>query len=327
MAETQRTSAAATPDACQHPAVQAWFAAAGAAVVERVESLRQGRHCRVDRLVMGGAHPRHSVIAKWQDRPFGFEKRVQEEILPSVGLPSLTVYGEWVTPAADAFWIFFEDVGDECFQPSIADRHLVARWLAMLHDWKWQPGDANALPDRGPAGYLDHLRSTHRTMAACIGEPRLEGASRSALVDLLHQLDALELAWPDIESRCAAAPLTLVHGDLAGKNARVRQRAAERELLVFDWEMAGIGVPCVDLAQETFGSLSPDLDAYGRQARRWCPIPRLEELERLAAVGKVFRLLAALDWEARSLPHSWCDGREFWPFPSWFRDARIAAGL
>jgi phosphotransferase family enzyme len=323
----QRSVAAFSPqDGLAHPAARAWLASGGLPKVDRIESLRRGRHCRVDRLVIQEADGR-SVIAKWQDRPFAFEKRVQQEILPSVGLPSLDVYGEWTDPDEDSFWLFFEDAGDECFQPSDDDRRIVARWLAALHNWTWPPSDAGVLPDRGPVGYLEHLRSTHRTMSAYIGEARLAGRSRTALADLLHQLDALESAWPDIESRCGAAPRTLVHGDLADKNARIRERPASRDLLVFDWEMAGIGVPCVDLAQGTFGSLSPDLDMYRQHASGWQPIPAVEDLERLAALGKVFRLLAALDWEARSLPHAWCDGREFWLFPAWLRDARIDAGV
>jgi hypothetical protein len=326
MAETQRTPAAALSEVHPHPAAQAWRASGGALAVERVESLRQGRHCRVDRLVIDDADER-SVIAKWQDRPFGFERRVQEDILPSVGLPSLAVYGEWTEPGANAFWMFFEDAGDECFRPSDDDRRLVARWLGALHDWEWRRSDTEELPDRGPSGYLEHLQAAHRTMAGCLGEARLAGESRSALHDLLRQLDGLEGAWPQVESRCTVAPRTLVHGDLADKNARIRRRAASRDLLVFDWEMAGIGVPCVDLAQGTFGSLSPDLDVYRQYAHGWRHIPARDDLEQLAAVGKIFRLLAAIDWEARSLPHAWCDGREFWPFPEWLRDARLDAGL
>jgi len=52
MAETQRTPAAALSEVHPHPAAQAWRASGGALAVERVESLRQGRHCRVDRLVI-----------------------------------------------------------------------------------------------------------------------------------------------------------------------------------------------------------------------------------------------------------------------------------
>ncbi len=320
-------SAAPISQSSGHPAARAWHASgSGRQAIDRVESLRDGRHCRVYRLVTGCRRER-SIIAKWQDCPFSFEKRVQQEILPSVGLPSLEVYGEWTEPGERSHWIFFEDAGDECFRPSDEGRRLVARWLGALHGWTSPGRDADALPDRGPTGYLAHLRSAHRTMAACAGEARLSEASRTALNDLLGQLDELEQHWPRVDSWCAAAPKTLVHGDLAGKNARLRPRAASRELLVFDWEMAGIGVPCVDLAQATLGSLSPDLEVYRREAQCWRPGAAPNDLRRFAGLGKVFRLLAALDWEARSLPYAWCDGREFWPFPAWLRDALNAADL
>ncbi len=203
----------------------------------------------------------------------------------------------------------------------------MARWLAALHGWTWSQADALTLPDRGPGGYLGQLRSAARTIAAAVGDVRLIETSRAALDDLLRQLELIERAWDRVESLCAAAPKTLVHGDLADKNARLRRGPASRELLIFDWEMAGIGVPSVDLAQATFGSLSPDLDVYRHEAGTWRPRPSLDDLRRLAALGKVFRLLAALDWEARSLPYAWCDGREFWPFPAWFRDARADVDL
>jgi hypothetical protein len=323
----QRSVAAFPPqDGLAHPAARAWLASGGLPKVDRIESLRRGRHCRVDRLVIQEADGR-SVIAKWQDRPFAFEKRVQQEILPSVGLPSLDVYGELADPDEDSFWLFFEDAGDKCFHPSDDDTVLVARWLAALHEWTWRPSDSEGLPDRGPAGYLAHLRSARQTLAACVGEARLGNPSHAALQDVLQQLDRLEGQWSRVDAWCASAPRTLVHGDLADKNARLRPHSASKDLLVFDWEMAGIGVPCVDLAQWTFGSLSPDLDVYRRQSRCWRPAIAIDDLRRFAAIGKVFRLLAALDWEARSLPFAWCDGREFWPFPAWLRDARNDAEL
>jgi Phosphotransferase enzyme family len=326
MSDRRSATEALAADRLAHPAARAWLAAGGEPRVDRIESLRRGRHCRVDRLVIREADGR-SVIAKWQDRPFAFEKRIQQEILPSVGLPSLEVFGEWTDSDERSFWIFFEDAGDVRFRPSDDDdRALVARWLAALHAWPWLAVDRDGLPDRGPAGYFAHLHSARGTMAACVREGRLRDASRIALNDLLRQFDRLEEQWPRIEAWCAAAPRTLVHGDLADKNARIRPRSASRDLLVFDWEMAGIGVPCVDLAQATFGSLSPDLDVYRVDARGWPPAA-LDDLGRFAAVGKVFRLLAAIDWEARSLPFDWCDGGEFWPFPAWLRKARRGAEL
>src|SRR5215470_10359051 len=104
MADRKSVTEAPARDRLAHPAARAWLAAGGVPRVDRIESLRRGRHCRVDRLVIHEAEGR-SVIAKWQDRPFAFEKRVQQEILPSVGLPSLDVYGEWTDPGEDSFWI------------------------------------------------------------------------------------------------------------------------------------------------------------------------------------------------------------------------------
>jgi hypothetical protein len=325
MADRKGVTTSRDRDCGDHPAARAWRSSGGRSAVDRVETLRRGRHCRVYRLVDDDA-PGRSVIAKWQDRPFGFEKRVQQEILPSVGLPSLEVYGEWALPAESCFWIFFEDAGDDCFSPSGDDKTLVARWLAALHGWVWSSVDVETLPDRGPAGYLEHLRSALHAMASVVAQPRLGETSRASLGDLLRQLEQLGRQWDRVESWCLTAPRTLVHGDLADKNARLRPGIASKELLVFDWEMAGIGVPCVDLAQGTFGSLSPDLEVYRNSAPAWGP-RALGDLRRLAAIGKVFRLLAALDWEAQSLPYDWCDGRELWPFPAWLREARADAGL
>jgi aminoglycoside phosphotransferase (APT) family kinase protein len=83
------------------------------------------------------------------------------------------------------------------------------------------------------------------------------------------------------------------------------------EILPFDWEHAGRGVPAVDLAQATFSSTTflanPDLDAY-RATVQW---PRLgfETIRRLAAYGTVFRCLAALHWESQRLVYEWVE----WP--------------
>jgi hypothetical protein len=296
------------------------------AAVVGIEHLQRGRHCRVYRLVTG-CERRPSVIAKWQDRAFGFERRVQEEVLPSVGLPSLEVYGELVEPPQDSFWIFFEDAGEEDVVGSDANSELVARWLAALHKWTGSTTGTEQLPDRGLGAYLAHLKGARRTIAASVDQPWLRQTSRAALRDVLSQLDDVEKRWQNVDALCTLAPRTLVHGDLAGKNARIRQRAAAKELVVFDWEMAGIGVPCVDLAQVTLGSLSPSLHCYQHEACGVWPSVSLDYLKRLGAMGKVFRLLAALDWEARSLPYEWCDGREFWSFPEWFRDAICAADI
>src|SRR5213075_1421504 len=74
--------------------------------------------------------------------------------------------------------------------------------------------------------------------------------------------DVIESTWGALEDLCACLPRTVVHGDFVIKNVRVRPTAESAALLVFDWEMAGWGVPATDLAQFTGRTVSPDLVEY-----------------------------------------------------------------
>ena len=118
-----------------------------------------------------------------------------------------------------------------------------------------------------------------------------------------------------------------MHGDLVGKNIRRRDRSDTSELLVFDWQTAGIGAPCVDLAQRIFGSLSPDLECFRDEVRRFWPALSRDHLERLAAIGTVFRVLAALDWESQSLSHPGCWLEDLLLYGPMLADAVQSAGL
>jgi len=281
-----------------HPAAQAWAGVQGSSVtVTSMECLVEEAASRVYRLSTDSRR-QPIVIAKWRDHDFSFERRIQKDILPSVGLPSLEVYGEVADPTRHSFWIFFEDGGDENLPASDETASLAGRWLAALHQWTGWAGDAEQLPDRGPDGYLQLLRASRERIVRG-DELWVSDTTRPLLGDMLRQLDQLERQWDRIESVCALAPRTLVHGDLADKNARLRVRSTGRELVVFDWEMAGIGLPCVDLAQATLGSLSPSLNRYHRDVRHMWPGVSLDCVKRWAAIGRVFRLLAELDWETQ----------------------------
>jgi len=100
-------------------------------------------------------------------------------------------------------------------------------------------------------------------------------------------------------------PRTLVHGDFEPKNMRVRSGPAGVDVLLFDWETAGWGVPAPDLARlgRIEHLLSVDLRRYYETVREsWsglCP----EDVEHLAAVGTLFRLLAMLVWESLELAY------------------------
>jgi aminoglycoside phosphotransferase (APT) family kinase protein len=64
---------------------------------------------------------------------------------------------------------------------------------------------------------------------------------------ILLDLAGIEARWGSIEEICRDSPSTLVHGDLAPKNLRFRMKDGKVSVLPFDWEIAGWGVPAVDL--------------------------------------------------------------------------------
>jgi hypothetical protein len=67
-----------------------------------------------------------------------------------------------------------------------------------------------------------------------------------------------------------------------------------------DWETAGIGIPTIDVAVSKV-----DVDAYWRLMRKFCPDLDLKMMKNLTEVAKILRNLAAINWEAQSLPFKW----------------------
>jgi hypothetical protein len=74
-------------------------------------------------------------------------------------------------------------------------------------------------------------------------------------------------------------------------------------LLTFDWEIAGRGVPAMDLFR------CPNLPAYWSDAQKPWPDLTLADLQRLAGVGVVFRALIAVYWKSLALGGDWVE----WP--------------
>src|SRR5256886_16940607 len=85
----------------------------------------------------------------------------------------------------------------------------------------------------------------------------------------------------------SGVPATVTHGDYRLRHAYVRRRATGLELLLLNWEMAGWGVPTVDLTHV-------DLDADLTVTQPTWPGLALEHLQRLATVGHVFGHVAAI---------------------------------
>ena len=167
-----------------------------------------------------------------------------------------------------------------------------------------------SLPDRGP----DHTSTTSRAaradFEASLGErpASLGEEDRRTLGELLRFADRIETNWGRVGRRCDAAPRVLVHGDLLRKNARVREDASgEPRMLALDWETAGWGPPAADLAGwpahlVAFPHAAAEaVDLYLAEVRKcWSDITR-GDVARLAAVGTVFRLLAAVRWAGERL--------------------------
>jgi hypothetical protein len=115
----------------------------------------------------------------------------------------------------------------------------------------------------------------------------------------------------EVERVCERAPRTLIHGDFAPKNMRVRSGPEGIALLPFDWGSAGWGVPAADLVQS--GILldaywaNPDLAIYRSVVRESWPYLDGGDLRPLSTFGKIFRCLVCIDLDAESLATDWVE--------------------
>jgi hypothetical protein len=114
-----------------------------------------------------------------------------------------------------------------------------------------------------------------------------------------------------VEGACGRTPRTLIHGDFAPKNMRVRTGPDGLALLPFDWGSAGWGVTAADLVQSgiplsTYWA-NPDLAVYRAVVRESWPAFDARDLQPLPTLGKVFRCLVCIDLDAASLATEWVE--------------------
>ena len=296
-------------DLFEHPAVKAWSELLpGRVEPESIEILHEHKKSAIYRLE--GVGPRGAAVVAKRCRTASalIERTIYEEVLPHLPISTLHYYG--FTEENDKFcWLFLEDAGREQFSPLLEEhRILAARWLGRMHTSAAHLAEADRLPDRGPSHYLEHLQSGRAKILRNLAHPELQADDREVLQNIVSQCEALESRWHKVEEFCAGFPRTLVHGDFTGKNLRVRAGHAGIDLLPFDWEKAGWGVPTTDLAQSgSWGlggfSANPDLATYWLVVRDHWPSFDLQTIQRLANCGKTFRCLAAINWRAQSLAY------------------------
>jgi aminoglycoside phosphotransferase (APT) family kinase protein len=285
-----------------HPALRAWRELGGrepASVAVVTEERGSTRKSQVYRLEPAPAGAR-SVVAKRSHRAsIELEGRIYTQLLARVAIPALRCFGVVDDPDPRLAWLFLEAAGGAPFDAaSPVHRSSAAAWLAGLHTSAEGHASLADLPDRGPDHFLEQLREGRRRIAASFDHPALRPADRELLDAILRGLDVVEWHWSWAEEACAAAPRTLVHGDFADRNVRVEGDGAQARVWVFDWEVAGLGPPGIDLVKVD------DL-AYAAAVReRW---PRLD-VPLQARTGRLLRgCLAPIAWETLALATPWIE--------------------
>ena len=280
-----------------HPAVAAWRQITqGSPDPEHIEVLRHGKKAATYRLVGAGPDGAPIIAQRSNVAKARIERLLYEQILPHVPVASPRYYG-FREEGPEFAWLFLEDVGDERYSATDqADLALAGRWVGLMHTTAVQVAAAQGLPDGGPRRYLDHLRTASGTIHANLADPALTAADITTLRLLLSEFDGLDRGWTNIEGACTGIPATLAHGDFQRKNAYIRNGASGPELVAIDWETAGWGVPAVDLTKI-------DLGTYWSVVHPCWPDVRLEDVQRLAAVGRIFLQLAAIRWVSPELAY------------------------
>lgn len=308
-------------DLDRHPACLAWrVAVEDDRMPASIEILKlEKQKSAVYRLnFLGHGHP--SVIAK--RRPEGEladEIRLHGEFLPALPMGTLELFGH--AEGLDGFdWLFLEDAGGTCYSREAREHQALAiEWLGRLHAGA-SPG-ASWLPDTGPAYFRSVLDLGRNGLGVGLSHPALSTFDREVLTAILTSLDTVEEGWQQVEELCARMPRTLVHGDFVPKNVRVRERLGQIDLVVFDWETAGVGPPAVDIA--LLRGTEKDLRKYLAIVNDVWPELRLQDVQQLALIGDVFRLLHAIYWDSRSFAHEWVE-HAMWNMIEYERHLRMA---
>jgi ATP-binding cassette, subfamily B, bacterial len=306
-----------------HPAVQAWRRlGADRMVPDRICGAKvkpkRARPMKVFRLEGVGAEGA-TVIAKWCKRADGLiEHTVYEQILPHVPLPGPRYYGAIPEasddPEKDGCWLFIGEIHGEKYDELLPEhRAAAARWLGTLHTHARDAARLAKLPDAGPGRYRRHMHTARDLIRNHLDNPSFSADDLQFLDLLLGRFDQLEEQWDWLENAVAGIPHTFAHGDFNGKNLRLLKSAAgsEPQIVAFDWEDSGWGVPAADLAQvfDTSCRMSamPDLATYLSLIREHWPECRRSDVERLGNCGAVFRALATIQWDAVHFAYDWAD--------------------
>jgi Phosphotransferase enzyme family len=275
--------------------------------LERIEVLYDVRKTQVYKLHAMGLS-RAGIIAKRSRRHSALvERKIYETVLPQLPVSSLLFHGFAEEPEGLFCWLFLEDAGAEPYVSELKEhRNLAANWLAVMHPLAARIPAVALLPDRGPEYYLAELRTGRDEMQQALSNPLLTAEGAHLLKTMMFQLTLLERHWGEVQEFCEKMPRTLVHGDLVERNVRIR-RNQTNDLLVMDWEIAGWGVPAIDLVQLDAGSssVSPDLATYQSTIQAAWPQLEPHTVRQMAHFGRIFRVITTIAWATKGLRPPW----------------------
>lgn len=290
-------------DPVGHPVVMAWRSLAPGTPISRVDRLRNQKKAQIYRLAF--ANTATSVIAKrgWTEHLL-VERTIYESVLPRLALPTLRYYGFVSEEDGEYAWLFIEDAGEVRCSLSQHETNA-ARWLGALHGSAAGLDLASSLPERGPGQYLEHLRAVNTRILGNFDNPALDADDRRMLRSFVSSCELIESRWSSVEAICDNVPRTLVHGDLAGKNLRLRGDGAGTSIIAFDWEWSGWAVPAVDIYLLTPDASHEALFSYQSAMSEYVDALDVDQIRSLSLVGRGFRLLVSADWASMDLLHPW----------------------
>ena len=292
----------------EHPAAVAWARVrSGGTAPAGVTLLKQKEKTAVYRLA--GVGPGGCAVVAKRCRPESarVERTVYERVLARLPVHGLRYYGCVEEPAGRCCWLFLGELVADKYSAALEEhRRLAGRWLGLLHTSVAPHAGTVPLPDRGSGHHRECLDRVRATVLRNMTNPALSPDGAAVLESMVARCDALAAWWGRVEKLCSGMPQTLVHGDFVKRNLRVRNGPDGPDLLVFDWENAGWGVPAVDLTGATFSG-DPDLAAYWSVVSEVWPGIDVSAVERWAALGTVFRFLVGADWDVPALATPWIE--------------------
>ncbi len=256
------------------PAVQAWLrlhpGSSEPSGITLLKNTLRSTVCRIEGIGPGGS----GIVAKRCPRAEGeLEAFIYREVLDRLSIEAVRCYGFFEEGSGEYGWLFLEDGGIK----RVADKGesfpiAFAHWLALLHGSASNLPIRGRLPERGPAWYLEVLRTARRGLCQGLSERNWGELDRPAIETTLVCFEvfgwgtpAADLAEIDAVSYWSTARKTWASIELRRVEEQVRCGVLFKILLAVGWEMIRLAAGSEEKAMRRLRIYAPRL-AAGTQA-------------------------------------------------------------